>query len=206
MMVSGVRLPLAVLTAAAVTFFLFRLMHLLIFMADMALNDDANRKQIDFIMSRQDSQTQTRKRELPQKVKPPKPPENPDIDRTTSKSSGGTAIAVENPEFDTGLNLSGALQLGAAPADSEEVPVVRVEPIYPRRAADQGIEGWVLLKFDVTTTGATTNVKVIDASPKRIFDRAAARAVSKWKYRPKIVDGKAYPKKGLEVRLRFKLD
>jgi protein TonB len=47
---------------------------------------------------------------------------------------------------------------------------------------------------------------VQDAQPKRVFDRAAKKALSKWKYRPNIVDGKPTKTSGLTVRLDFKLD
>lgn len=50
------------------------------------------------------------------------------------------------------------------------------------------------------------NVEVIDADPKRIFDREAKRALSKWKYRPKIIDGKPQKQVGLQVQLDFKIN
>ncbi|MEO1334294.1 MAG: energy transducer TonB [Myxococcota bacterium] len=205
-MVSAVRIPTAAFIAAAVTFFLFRLMSYLIFMTEMSLDEDKGRTRIEFVRAKNDSNAQTKTRELPVRQKPKTPPKTPEMDRSADANANASGIAVATPQIDAGLNLDGALQLGARPTDSEEVPVVRVEPIYPRRAAEQFIEGWVVLQFDITTTGATSNVKVIDAQPKRIFDRAAARAVSKWKYRPKIIDGKALVTKGIKVRLTFKLD
>jgi protein TonB len=53
--------------------------------------------------------------------------------------------------------------------------------------------------------GGVEDVEVLDADPKRIFDRNAKRALRKWKYRPKIVDGIAQKQFGLEVQLDFKL-
>ena len=205
-MIAGARLPLAFLVAITVTFFLFRLMHLLIAMTEMRLDEDRNRERIEFTPLRKDSDANQRKRELPQRQKPKEPPKTPEMEQDDSNQASGTAVSVGTPNIDANLDLGGGLNLNTTVADSEEVPVVRVEPIYPRRAAEQQIEGWVTLKFDITTTGATSNVKVVDASPKRIFDRAAKRAVSKWKYRPKIVDGKAMVKKNIKVRLTFKLN
>ncbi len=205
-MTAAIRLPIAALVAITVTLGLFQLMRVLIFMADLSLDEDRNRERIEFVRVREDSRAQVKERKLPTRQKPKTPPKDPEMDRSDDADGSATAVAVAAPTIDGSLDLSNSLDLGAAPSDSEEVPVVRVEPIYPQRAAEQYIQGWVLLQFDVTTTGATTNVKVIDSEPKRIFDRAAARAVSKWKYRPKIVDGKAYVKKGLKVRLTFKLE
>jgi protein TonB len=48
-------------------------------------------------------------------------------------------------------------------------------------------------------------VEVLDADPKRVFDREAKRALRKWKYRPKVVDGVAQMQPGLQVRLDFTL-
>ena len=63
-------------------------------------------------------------------------------------------------------------------------PIVRIEPIYPKEAADQGIEGSVVLGFTLTQDGQTDNVKVISAEPKGVFDREAKRALKQWKYTP----------------------
>lgn len=204
-MVAGVRLPLAAVAAAAVVFLLFRLMHMLIAMSEMSLDDDARNDRIEFVRIKQDTRAQQRKRELPQKQKPKTPPKTPEMDKADTNSAAGTSVSVGTPDIDADLDLGDGLNLNTTVADSEEVPIVRVEPIYPRRAAEQMIEGWVTLQFDISTTGATTNVKVIDSQPKRIFDRAAERAVSKWKYRPKIVDGKALVTKNVKVKLTFKL-
>jgi protein TonB len=53
-----------------------------------------------------------------------------------------------------------------------------------------GKEGWVKLSFTIDEVGGVVDVEVIDAEPKRLFDREAKRALSRWKYKPKVVDGK----------------
>jgi protein TonB len=47
---------------------------------------------------------------------------------------------------------------------------------------------------------------VIDSEPRRVFDREARKALSKWRYNPKVVDGKAMKQIGLTVQLDFNLD
>ncbi len=86
------------------------------------------------------------------------------------------------------------------------IPIVRIEPRYPRAALQTGTEGWVNLTFDISETGAVTNVSVLEAQPKKVFNREAKRAVSKWKYRPKVINGKSVEQKGLQVRLDFNLN
>ena len=61
-------------------------------------------------------------------------------------------------------------------------PIVRIEPLYPRQAAEQGIEGSVVLGFTLTKEGATANVRVISAEPKKVFEREAVKALEQWKY------------------------
>jgi periplasmic protein TonB len=86
------------------------------------------------------------------------------------------------------------------------LPMVRVNPVYPQVAASKGIEGFVDVIFDVTETGSTQNVQVVYAEPERIFNAAVIRAVSRWKYKPKMEDGVAVRMQGVRDRIRFKLD
>jgi protein TonB len=73
------------------------------------------------------------------------------------------------------------------------------------KAAREGKEGWVQMSFSIDTLGGVTDIKVIDSQPKRIFDREAKKALAKWKYKPKIVDGKPIVQTGLTVQLDFKM-
>lgn len=84
-------------------------------------------------------------------------------------------------------------------------PIVRINPDYPPEAARDGIEGWVELRFSIDQSGAVQNVTVVNSEPKRIFDRAAKRALQRWKYQAKMEAGKAVVQQGLSVMLEFKL-
>ena len=85
------------------------------------------------------------------------------------------------------------------------MPLVRVPPQYPAAAARDGIEGYVILSYDVSPTGQVINAKVIDAQPKRTFDKDALRALRKWKFNPTVVDGVAKVLPNQQVRLDFNL-
>lgn len=81
----------------------------------------------------------------------------------------------------------------------------RVDPSYPTRALRERIQGWVEIEFTVTTTGDVTDVKVVNAQPRRgDFDREAIRAVQQWKFRPKIENGQAVDAT-VRQRLNFSL-
>ena len=80
----------------------------------------------------------------------------------------------------------------------------KVEASYPQRALRQRIEGWVELTFTVTANGDVSDVKVIDSQPRREFDREATRALSQWKFKPRIANGKPVAASARQ-RLEFKL-
>ena len=61
-------------------------------------------------------------------------------------------------------------------------PIARANPEYPRSALRNGIEGSVLVQFGIDAYGHVVAPRVIDASPRGVFDRAAIAAVSRWRY------------------------
>ena len=61
-------------------------------------------------------------------------------------------------------------------------------------------------KVAPTEKGTVANVTILEAKPRKIFNKAAKRALLKWRYKPKVVDGKAVGQKGQKVNLEFKLD
>jgi protein TonB len=86
------------------------------------------------------------------------------------------------------------------------MPLVRVPAQYPRNAASRGIEGYVVLQFDINKEGTVENVQVVEADPANIFDRAAIRAVEKFKYKPRIVNGQPAYRYGVQFQFTFNLD
>jgi protein TonB len=91
-------------------------------------------------------------------------------------------------------------------ADQNEIPIVRVEPVYPQRALDRGIEGWVEVEFTVTEVGSISEPTILRSHPSAVFNKAALRAIERWKYEPKVVDGQPVSRPGMRKRLRFELN
>ena len=85
------------------------------------------------------------------------------------------------------------------------VPLVRVPPKYPVRAADRHIEGWVKVEFTIQTDGSVDNAVVVSSEPESIFNDAALTAISKWKFKEKMVNGVAVTQRAVQ-RLQFKLE
>ena len=85
------------------------------------------------------------------------------------------------------------------------IPIVNIEPKYPVQAARDGKEGYVIMSFTINEVGSVEDIEILEAVPERIFNREAKRALRKWKYMPKIVEGKPQKQMNMEVRLDFKL-
>jgi len=91
------------------------------------------------------------------------------------------------------------------PPDRDLVQLESVDPAYPAAALRARIEGWVELEFTVNAQGRTTDIEVVDAEPRGVFDAAAAEAVAAWRYRPRRVNGQDVPQRS-SVTLRFNVD
>ena len=90
-------------------------------------------------------------------------------------------------------------------AEGDYLPIVRVAPVYPARALSRGIEGYVDMGFTVTVTGSVENPMVL-FSTSSLFERAATRAVLKFKYKPRVVDGIPVEVPGVKTRITFKIE
>ena len=88
--------------------------------------------------------------------------------------------------------------------EGDVIPIVQIEPQYPREAALDGTEGWVKLEFTILADGSVDQVRVVDSNPRRVFDRNAQRALYKWKFKPRVVDGQAVARQA-SITLEFKL-
>lgn len=79
-------------------------------------------------------------------------------------------------------------------------------PTYPIYAVRNKIEGYVEMTFDISKSGEPINISVLKSIPEGVFDKAAIKALSNWRYAPKIENGVPVQQTKLKVRLDFKLD
>ncbi len=198
------RLPIAVALACVVTFGLFWSMQTSIG-TTRELQEGKPWPSIDFVRLRRDNTPQEKKREPPKREKPEQPPPPPDISMSKSTLDPGEGIAAIGPMIDATAALDGGLTSGGG-TDRDVVPLVRIEPEYPMRARQRGIEGWVQVQFNVNKAGSVTDASVVASNPPKIFDRAAIQAVLKWKYNPKILNGVAVERKGLQIVFPFEME
>lgn len=118
-----------------------------------------------------------------------------------SDSGGGTPGSVTAGDVNAGS--SGGFIGGRS--DRGLMPLVRVEPDYPETASRQKIEGFVIVEFTVTASGAVRDPQVLHAEPTRIFDDAARKAVLRWRYSPQVENGVAVEKQ-VRMRIAFQLE
>lgn len=184
------------------TFALFLVMEILIHSDDMAIDEKVEGRIVEFVRIPEQNQIETKTR----KPKPPPPPEEPppEMPETTFDSSQvSVGVDIGTVRTNVDLNVGG---VGGFSSDGDYLPIVKVAPVYPRRAQTRGIEGHVLLEFTVTKTGAVVDPVVIESEPPGIFDRAAIQAALKFKYKPKVVNGEPIDVAGVRNLITFELE
>ncbi len=199
------RYILSVLIAIVVTLSLFYAMQALINSQSGTQSEPVKGNVLDFVRVKQDEQVQQKERK-PQK--PPKPKEPPPPMAPQQSSASDTSAVAGMMDFganiDSDVSLSNGLALDSG--DGEYLPIVKVNPVYPRRALSRGIEGYVIVEFTVTKQGTVTNPVVVQAEPESVFDRAALEAALKFKYKPRIVNGEAVPVAGVQNKISFEIN
>ena len=142
---------------------------------------------------------------LPMPAAAPLPSVQPSLDLVSSLS----AVQVYAPGVATSPNpvasgnFHGQQQGAGIGAGDMLMPLQRIEPVYPYRAQQAGIEGAVTLRFSVDADGRVQDVEVVEAKPKRQFERAAIQAINKWRYQPRPG---ATDKLVQVITLKFKLE
>ena len=194
------RYVLGVVLGAVITFALLWLMRSVIANPDAATDSGIRGHIVEFVRVQEDQELEVKIR----KPKPPPPPDEPPPNLPPTNFNNDVSVGVEIGVVDVNVqvDLSGT---GGFSNDGEYLPIVKVLPIYPRRAQSRGIEGYVVLQFIVTKTGSVRDPKVIEASPPGIFDRAAINAALKFKYKPKVVNGEPIEVAGVTNLIKFEL-
>ncbi len=198
------RLPIAVGLACVVTFGLFWSMQALIGMSSELIEGRPS-PSIEFVRLKRDRTPEEKKREPPKREKPEQQPPPPEMNLAKNMNPGD-AVGDIIPIGDSDMELEAATSLGAGgSSDRGVVPLVQVMPEYPPRAQQQRIEGWVDIEFTISPVGTVGDARVIGSRPPIVFDRAALRAIRKWRYSPKIQDGVPVARRGQQARIRFEL-
>jgi len=205
------RIPLAAVAAAVVTFGLFLFMYQLISSGGDRRTERDAIAGIRFGKVEIPDEITTRSRRKPPKPPPPKePPPPPKMQVSRMDQQVQNLPQMDLPNLDVPLvggegMFIGNFQQVDRDAEGDIVPVVVIRPMYPRDAALTGIEGWVKVEFTITEVGTVKDPRVIDANPPRIFNREAIRAILKWKFKPRVVEGVAVERRATQI-IEFNLD
>ncbi|PTO52383.1 energy transducer TonB [Vibrio splendidus] len=203
-----IRLFLALPLAGALGLALFSFMAWMVDNGHQRSPDNSETLSFNMVMVEQEQEVQRRQRAVPEKPEMPEP--QPEAQTSQSQAEVTPLNSMSSlPSLDLNTSVDG-LAINAPTfsdfgSNQQAMPLYRVEPRYPAKALKRGAEGFVTLSFTIDETGRPTDIQVTDANPRRMFEREAIRAMKKYKYQPKVVDGKATPQFGQTFTFEFKL-
>lgn len=195
------RIPLAFVMACVVTFGLFWTMQALVSTA-FVLSDSKPSPKIEFVRLRRNTTPEVKKREPPKRQKPQEAPPPPQINVSKASLEPTGDLSAYVAEFSAADAIASGIGAGGG-TDRDATPLVRIEPEYPMRMRQRGIEGGVGITFTIAKTGTVKDAVVDISRPPGVFDKAALSAVRRWRYNPKIVDGKPVERPGQKVWFPF---
>ncbi len=147
----------------------------------------------------------------PEKPKEPdvQPAELPEPDfAAPSVNTGGLNLEAPVAKAEVAIGGMGGLNLG----EGEMIPIVKAAYDYPQAAASRGVEGTCEVVFTVTETGSVIDAVADEAKcmtsegkPTSLFNRSSVKAALKFKYKPRVVDGKPVAVPGVRNRFVYQL-
>jgi protein TonB len=196
------KLLLSGVLGIGITVGLFYLMYALVLTDEVKLDDLGNDKIADIVMPEPeiDVRVAELKPEQPEEPEEPPPPmQTPDVEVVDVDMALNMAAPAA-----AGVKIGLGGGLGAS--DGEYLPIVKVAPIYPRRATSRGIEGYCIVEYTVTTNGSIRDPQAVDCQPAGIFESASIKASLKFKYKPRVVDGEAIEVAGVQNKFTYTLE
>ena len=199
----GLRVLVAPVVAGVVTVGLLFLMEQLILTGEEALTRSSRLYLVDFVRV-QRQEVIARKDRKPERIAPAEeaPVTPPDMSLDTSGEGALAIRAPSTPGIEVQVTTMGS---GFGISDSELMPIYKIAPVYPRSAAQRGLEGWVMVRFTVTAIGAVRDVEVVESSHK-VCERSAMAAAAKFKFRPRLINGESVEVTNVYNRIVFELE
>ena len=200
----------ALILGIGITLILFFIMQALIDSGDQQYRSDSDGQIMEFVRIKDHESFSFKDRRKPKKPEPPKePPPPPKMIVEKQAKPTMNKIKIEIPNIDLPTIAGGGPFLGnwaGNPlAEGDVLPIVRIDPQWPREALVEGIEGYVIVEVLIASDGSVRSAVVVESEPRRMFDRNVIRAVLKWKFKPRIVNGVPVERRAIQ-RLDFNLD
>ncbi|MEM7612636.1 MAG: TonB family protein [Pseudomonadota bacterium] len=154
---------------------------------------------------------------------PPTPPTTPNTEapepliqpaRTPSRAPKTPALELAFAPSPLTQDIGGAFinsppqlgTIGVAPVSDQVLfEVMPVKPMYPPKMLARGIEGSVIVMFDVTAAGRVSNPRIV-SSTHRGFEKAALKAIERFRFKPRVVDGEPRSSENLRKQFNFELE
>lgn len=197
---SIVRAFIGALVAIPVAFGLFWVMQSLID-KEYTQEEIKSRKIADIVTPDREIDVNT-KEVKPEKVEDPEEPP-PELEPLQLDFDTDLDVANMAPAASVNVAISSS---GMSSGDGEYLPIVKVAPIYPRRAQTRGITGYCIVEYTVTKTGSIRDPQPVDCSPSGVFERASVKAATKFKYKPRVVDGEPIEVAGVQNKFTYELE
>jgi len=176
-------------------------MQYLIASADPKIDDEKQTKLADIYMPDREIETQIEQKveKVDDPEEPPPDLDMPDVDMDMDNMD----VVNIAPQAKVDISISGS---GMATGDGEYLPIVKVAPMYPRRAQTRGITGYCIVEYTVTTSGAIRDPRAVDCQPSGVFEKESVKAAAKFKYKPRVVDGEAIEVGGVQNKFTYELE
>jgi protein TonB len=206
------RFPIALLASCGISVALFSVLHALT-SARAEVVEQLALSKVEFVRLRRSVEIEEKKREKVERTKPQQELATPTLEVAKQE---GVDLELDVEAIAAGLGAEfgsagggggdgrGALAFNAGLADRDPLPLVRVEPEYPPQARQRRLEGWVQLRFTISTAGSVKDAVVVKSS-HALFEKNAIRAVNKWKYQPLLRAGKP-AEASQQVIVRFTME
>ncbi len=193
----SISMTVSAVVSAGVVLSLFLLMKTMI---TKDFKDPGERKTVpipSIIQEKEEIKDELKKREIKEIDEPDEPP--PDI----PEQELDVDINLDSVNINVNTRGGGHVNIGLETSfsDGDLVPIVAIQPNYPRRAQERGTEGYVVVHFTIATDGSTKDIIVMENASLqrsgeykvgggRVFEREAIKAASRLRYKPRVVDGK----------------
>ena len=187
-------------------FLIFLLMQFLISTDVFDKKKDDDVSFLEFIRINSDDSLQERDRKVPDRPKPEKrPPPTPDIELKQETTMVRPNLDIELPNFSVPTDFSGAFlgnldNLGGT--SSALIPMVKVQAQCPLQAIQGGINGTIQIYLIVNPNGKVSNARVVRDTNNKIFNKQALKAIRRWQFKPKIINGIPVEQAG-EIEMEF---
>jgi len=175
-------------------------MNSLIEMAEPAHTAKPPRILLPWVRILEDTPVETNVKPPERVAAPAEPPQH-----TPPRNHNGETIPVGIPTTPTTPDGPKYVPGTLGNVDSGLINIINAKPDYPVAASQKGLEGYVVVQFDVTEIGTVENVAVLESS-SAVFNKAAVRAAYRSRYKPKTVDGVSQRTQGLRKLFRFEMD